>query len=108
MLWHKEDLGVEEVMQGIAGRAPDKGEHLLIEEFTYEPGVAVPGHTHGGEQFGYIVSGELEMTIAGKNGRLGPGDFYRIPSHTQHHLVASSRVVTVLVTALAEESHTDH
>lgn len=108
MISYRRDLDVEGVMQGITRTAPERGEFLLLEEFTYEPGVSVRGHTHGAEQFGYIVSGELEMTISGETGRLGMGDFYHIPAGTTHSLVPSTRVVSILMTALAEGSRAHH
>lgn len=49
--------------------------------FDIEPIGEVPAHSHG-EQWGIVVEGEMEFTIADQTYRYGPGDSYRIPAGT--------------------------
>jgi quercetin dioxygenase-like cupin family protein len=48
--------------------------------------VVVPEHSHGG-QWGIIVNGKLDLTIAGKTSTLAAGDSFYIPSGTRHSAV---------------------
>lgn len=48
-----------------------------------EPGQATD-HTHAHEQIGYILSGSIKITIAGKSKILGPGDAYCILAGIRH------------------------
>jgi quercetin dioxygenase-like cupin family protein len=48
-----------------------------------EPG-EVTDHRHSHEQIGYILSGQVEVTIAGNRRKLGPGDAYVIPGGVSH------------------------
>lgn len=54
-----------------------------------EPLGEVPEHTHA-EQWGIVVSGEMELTIDGQTRRLRAGDSYHIPADTPH----SARILT--------------
>lgn len=51
--------------------------------FRLEPGSAVPDHAHGA-QWGIIVEGEVEMTIAGERRTYRKGDCYLIPEGVTH------------------------
>lgn len=44
----------------------------------------VTNHTHPNEQIGYILKGQVEITIEGNPKVLGPGDAYLIPGNVQH------------------------
>ena len=44
---------------------------------------AVPEHTHG-DQWGIVIDGEMDLTIAGKTETYRRGDSYFIPSGTPH------------------------
>jgi len=41
-------------------------------------------YAHEGEEFAYVLSGELRFVIAGTEYRLGPGDTIHFPSTTPH------------------------
>lgn len=41
-------------------------------------------HSHENEQMGYILKGEVEITIAGETKICGPGIAYLIPSNVLH------------------------
>ena len=43
-----------------------------------------PPHTHAWEEIYVVLSGELDVTVAGKTKRLGPGGFAHVPANTPH------------------------
>jgi quercetin dioxygenase-like cupin family protein len=52
-----------------------------VVEVRAKAGVVVPLHKHPNEQVGYVVSGEMELTIAGVPYLCQPGDSYAIPGN---------------------------
>lgn len=54
----------------------------------------VPEHSHG-TQWGFVVAGELVLTIGGRTRRYGPGEEYLIPAGVPHsaRLKAGVRVI---------------
>ena len=59
------------------------GEKLQLTFVRLEPGESTD-HCHPQEQLGYILSGEVKVSIAGETKVLGPGDAYYIPGNVQH------------------------
>ena len=49
-----------------------------------DSGSKVPEHSHVHEQVVNMLSGQLELTVAGKTCVLGPGQVLIIPSHAVH------------------------
>jgi len=43
-----------------------------------------PPHTHAWEEIYVVLSGELDVTVAGKTTRLTPGGYAHVPSGTPH------------------------
>lgn len=43
-----------------------------------------PPHTHAWEEIYVVLSGELDVSVAGKTTRLGPGGFAHVPADTPH------------------------
>jgi quercetin dioxygenase-like cupin family protein len=43
-----------------------------------------PLHTHAWEEIYVVLSGELDVTVAGKTTRLKPGGFAHVPANTPH------------------------
>jgi len=73
----------KEVVPGIAIRT-FWGERSLLAIVELEAGAVLPPHHHPAEQIGTVLSGELELTIAGQARRLHPGDAYIIPGGAEH------------------------
>jgi quercetin dioxygenase-like cupin family protein len=59
----------------------------VVQVLTEIPsGVASGWHVHPGEEIGYIVAGEVEMMVAGRQTIvLRAGDGFLIPPHTPHN-----------------------
>lgn len=77
-----------EMVPGVWRRTLATGERLMLVHVTLEEEAVVPLHRHPHEQVGYVVSGELKMTIGGTEHSLKPGDSYLIPSNVEHGAVA--------------------
>ena len=67
----------------------------MIVHFILEEGAVVPSHSHPHEQVGYVVEGELEMTVAGETHRLQAGDSYLAPANVEHSARAAQRTVVI-------------
>lgn len=89
------ELTPARIAEGVQMRAlfGDAGMLNLVE---LGPGSVVPLHSHPHEQIGYVLSGEIVMTIAGEEHRLGPGGAYTIPGDVEHAGAAGSEGCVVL------------
>ncbi len=67
------------------------GERLMLSRVELEPGAVVPEHHHPHEQFGHVLEGDAEFTIAGQTRHLGTGDYYAIPGGVPHKVVTGTR-----------------
>ena len=59
------------------------GEHTLMTEFRMRKGSTLPPHAHPHEQTGYLVSGRVRLTIAGRKVEVRAGDSWAVPGGTQ-------------------------
>ena len=61
------------------------GHEAIMARGEFNPGAAVPKHTHPGEEVGYILEGEVTFDIAGKPPIvMKAGDSFFIPAGTIH------------------------
>ena len=81
-----------EMLPGALRRTLVCGEKVMMVHFTLDEGTEVPRHSHPHEQVGYVVAGEMTMTIGDENFRLGPGDSYYAPSGVEHSATANTDV----------------
>jgi len=65
------------------------GEKIMLSFVDLEAGAIVPEHTHPHEQMGYVISGELEIKIAGEKKLCHAGDTYLIPGNIHHSVKVS-------------------
>lgn len=63
---------------------PMTGSRIMLSWVTIEPESEVPLHQHPHEQVGFVLEGELELTIGEETRRLKPGDAYTIPPELPH------------------------
>ncbi|SRR5581483_3411195 len=84
-----------ELRQGITARAVH-GDRITMAVVDLEPAVQLPEHHHENEQLGFVMTGEITMTIGGDRRTLQAGDTYRIPSDVPHHAVAGDKGCTVV------------
>jgi mannose-6-phosphate isomerase-like protein (cupin superfamily) len=63
------------------------GDYLEVHETILQANAAPhPAHHHAGEEMFLVISGTVEMTIAGKSQRLGPGSAAFVASNEEHGL----------------------
>jgi quercetin dioxygenase-like cupin family protein len=90
-----EAQGPYELASGVLMR-PLFGDAAMLNLVDVEANAVVPLHSHEHEQLGYVVSGEVTMTIDGVDHRLGPGDAYQIPGEVEHGARAGAAGCRVL------------
>jgi quercetin dioxygenase-like cupin family protein len=61
------------------------GREAVVARADFEPGAAVPKHTHPGEELAYVLKGEIILEIEGKPpAKLKAGDVFFVPAGTVH------------------------
>ena len=73
-----------EALPGLVRRTLGQTGDMMVVEFRSEAGVEVPLHSHPNQQVGYVVSGEIAITIGGQTWTCKPGDSYSIPGGVEH------------------------
>ena len=61
---------------------PNRKLEIVIAEIT--PGHQYPLASHGGEEFGYVLQGQLRLMIRKQEHLLGPGDSYHFDASVPH------------------------
>lgn len=84
-----DDLKSREVFPGHHARFIH-GDHMTIAYWRIDKGATVPEHAHPHEQVVNVLSGNYELTVAGKPLSLGPGMVVVIPGGVRH----SGRAIT--------------
>lgn len=83
------------------------GRQLEILINVFPPGYRHPPASHKGEEFGYVLSGDLILSAEGKEYVLGPGDSFHFPSEKAHAYYSRQGAKVLIVSTqkfLAEES----
>ncbi len=73
----------KELLPGVASRT-FWGERMLLSLVDLDRGASIPPHAHPHEQVGMVISGAMEMTIAGETRQVSPGDIYVVPGGVEH------------------------
>jgi quercetin dioxygenase-like cupin family protein len=92
---HFNDVRVKRVWEDIRARSVN-GERMTMALVDLEAGAGLPPHQHENEQMGFVVEGELEMTIGGETRTLHAGDTYTIPSNVLHGAATGSQGAVVI------------
>ncbi len=74
--WHELAPGVR--------MSPLFGDGAMLNLLDFEPGAAVPVHSHPHEQLGLVVEGEIVLEINGVEHRLHAGHGFQIPGDVPH------------------------
>jgi len=54
---------------------------------SYPAGTSIPAHRHETDNHGVITRGELILTMDGTVTKVGVGQWYHVPAHTEHSAV---------------------
>lgn len=71
------------IWDGLIARAVH-GERLTLAVVEVEPDADLPEHSHDNEQLGIVLRGSLTLRVGEEERVLGPGQTWRIDSHTPH------------------------
>ena len=81
------DIPPKELAPGLNGYYAH-GSNMTLGLVEIKAGSNLPMHQHPHEQITYILEGQLDMTIDGKECKLTAGMYYVIPSNVIHGAVA--------------------
>jgi unsaturated pyranuronate lyase len=86
-----------EMLPGVYRRTMATTDEEMLCEFFYEQGAVVPEHSHMNDQVGYVIYGQVEVTIGTEVHFCQPGDSYAIPGGIVHHarVLRDSLVINV-------------
>ena len=89
--------GYRQALVGIEQKTLVHGDKTLMVEFRLNKDATLPLHSHPHEQIGYLVSGQIQLTIGLEVHEVLPGDSWCIPGGVQHgaEIVADSVAVEV-------------
>jgi quercetin dioxygenase-like cupin family protein len=93
---HTQD-GYKPILEGIHLKTLIHGERTLFAEFKMEKGRQLPRHAHPQEQTGYLVSGQIRLTIGTETFDVEPGDSWCVPGNLEHQaeIILDSVVIEV-------------
>lgn len=74
-------------------------------EFPMEKGSTLPRHSHPHEQTGYLVKGNMTLTIGAETFAVGPGDSWCIPGGMEHGAVMLEDTLAVEVFSPVREEY---
>jgi quercetin dioxygenase-like cupin family protein len=69
---------------GMRRKTVAAGEQLMSMLVAIEPNTTLPEHQHPHEQLTVVISGRLQLVVAGREHTLGPGEGVLIPSNAPH------------------------
>jgi quercetin dioxygenase-like cupin family protein len=92
------DLGAiapQQIWDRIAARSVH-GERITMSVVELDPGAVVTEHTHGNEQLGIVLRGEIDFKVGDERRTLGPGGTWCIPADTPHEAIAGREGAVVI------------
>lgn len=78
------DAAQVEMLPGVHRRTMGTTDEAMLCEFFLQRESVVPPHSHKNDQVGYVVFGQVEMTVGGEARIINPGDSYAIPGGITH------------------------
>ena len=84
MFYKANKNGYKQVLPGIKIKTLVYGEKTLFSEFRMEAHSKLPEHSHPHEQTGYLVEGNIRLTIGKESFEAMPGDSWCIPANVAH------------------------
>jgi len=97
MFYKQDESGYRLAVPGVWMKTLVYGEKTLFTEFKLEAGHTLPRHAHEHEQTGYLVSGEIKLTIGEITYDVRPGDSWCIAGKVEHEAKIISDSVAIEV-----------
>jgi len=95
----------QDVLEKIQQKTLVYGDKTLMAEFRLEQGAGLPRHSHPHEQTGYLVSGEIELTIGDETHQVKQGDSWCIAGDVEHKATAHEDSVAIEVFSPVREDY---
>lgn len=105
MFQKKSAAGYKPVIDKIEMKTLVHGEKTLLVEFRMKKGALLPRHRHPHEQTGYLISGNLELTIDAETFNVRPGDSWCIPGNVEHNAEILEDTVAVEIFSPVREDY---
>jgi quercetin dioxygenase-like cupin family protein len=77
--------GYQEIVDGIRIKTINHGQNMIMTEFLLTKGAILPEHSHIYEQTGYLIKGNIKLTLNNKTRELKTGDSWNIPGGVMHN-----------------------
>jgi quercetin dioxygenase-like cupin family protein len=97
--------GYKQSLEGIGQKTLVYGDRSLMVEFQLRKDAVLPLHAHPHEQTGYLVKGEIRLTIGSEVHHVMPGDSWCIPGGVQHQAVIMEDSVAIEVFSPVREDY---
>ncbi len=97
--------GYKNVLDKIKQKTLVYGDKTLMAEFKLEKGANLPQHSHPHEQTGYLVSGQMDITIDSVTHQVKSGDSWCIPGGVEHHAKVIEDSVAIEVFSPVREDY---
>jgi quercetin dioxygenase-like cupin family protein len=97
IFYKSNDDGYKQVLEGIKLKTLVYGDQSLLAQFRLEKGSRLPLHSHSQEQTGYLVAGQIRLSIGDDIVDVEPGDSWCIPGGVEHgaEIIADSIAIEV-------------
>ena len=89
-IWNPDEMKSRELAPGVTAKIAS-GEKLMFSLVTLEPDSVVPEHSRPHEQMGIMMSGDMELTVAGESRRLSANEICLVPGGVPHKVVTGPR-----------------
>lgn len=98
MISLNKDMPVFPGRAGVSERRPIHDPSVLVvEEWTFDPGVQFHGHAHTESQIAYIIKGKLRLKQGDDEVVLEPGCYYYTPAGHVHEITEIIEQTTMLI-----------
>lgn len=98
MISLNQDMPVFQGREGVSERRPiHDPSKLVVEEWTFEPGVTFSGHAHNESQMAYIIKGRMLLKQGDDEVELEAGCYYYTPAGTVHQISQIIETTTMLI-----------
>lgn len=105
MFQRKSGAGYTQPVSGIRQKTIVYGEKTLMTEFLLDRGAVLPRHSHPHEQTGYLVKGEMMLSIGDDTYNVKPGDGWSIPGGVEHSAEIIDNSIAVEVFSPVREDY---
>ena len=93
--WNPDGMAARQLAPGVTAKIAS-GEKVMLSLVTFAPDAVVPEHAHPHEQMGMMVSGTLELTVAGETRTLSGNAIFLVPGGVPHKAVAGPQGAVIL------------